>query len=484
MAESAYFRVEHASYNREDWGYGRVAAAANYAANQNKRGHVVTVGLPPCRTPYDEQRAFLALEKLHTRKNARLGDTLIVSFPKEVSEPHRLVMMERYLLRLTFGGRTYARAWEHTDKPDNPHFHVVLIDRDRLTGKSIGKFGHSRSYRKKLGLEPNVTEWMRMQWEETGNSVFSDFGYDLSFDRRSNLERGLEPPQKHRGYENDNVPDPVSEKYDIPAPEPSEEEVEPHEEAMDDDVLQAPEIDRPHEADISTAAHKIRQVYKDTLELNHIRNARATIQQAEARLAHLRREKGATEQYRDNYLGEAADIHAKAKAAQDHLAQYQKPGGRLKGFSFSVLGFNYKSSTRERAERAQVEAASAMVEATRAERIKADYERRIEQLENQVGTAEENALLQRNNLLGVNGSLADLDKAEAIHAADIDRHIKGDDKEPPIDPQEAGRAWEEGEITDDELRTYCIQSGNSELLAELEEALREEALEEGRALST
>jgi hypothetical protein len=474
MGKFAYFRLEHASYNREQWGYGRVAEAAHYAANQNKRGHVVAVGIPDHGTSYDIRRAFLSVEKQSTRKNARLGDTLIVSLPVEVSEPHRKVMMERFISRLTFGGQTFAYGVEHTDHPHNPHFHVVLIDRHQQTGKSVGHFGHSRSYRKKMGLEPNVTEWMRMQWEETGNELFSEFGYDLTFDRRSNLERGLEPPQKHRGHENDNH---FVEAHEIVSPDhigDVTEMVQPQEEAMDDDVLEVPEIDRPHEADISTAAHKIRQVYADTIELNRIRNARTRIKEADRRIEFLRSQKNQTEEQRNNFFDEARDLVQKAEAAQHHLRQLQKENGKLKGIRFGLLGFEYKSPTRVKAELAVLEAARATMEASRVDRIQADYERRIAQLDNEATAAEETALLMRNDLLGVNGSLEDLDQAEALHAADIDRLIKGTEKEPPIDPEEAGRAWSAGEITDDELRTYCIQSGNQELLAELEEALEEE----------
>lgn len=474
MGKFAYFRLEHASYNREQWGYGRVAEAAHYAANQNKRGHVVAVGIPDHGTSYDIRRAFLSVEKQSTRKNARLGDTLIVSLPVEVSEPHRKIMMDRFISRLTFGGQTFAYGVEHTDHPHNLHFHVVLIDRHQQTGKSVGHFGHSRSYRKKMGLEPNVTEWMRLEWEATGNEVFAEFGYDLTFDRRSNLERGLEPAEKHRGYENDNHFREVTEMvYPDHIPD-AENMVQPQEEAMDDEVLDAPEITRPHEADISTAAYKIRQVYTDTIELNRIRNARARIQEADRRIAFLQSQKAQTEKSRDDYYDEARDLRQKAEAAQNHLRQLQREDGKLKGIRFGLFGFEYKSPTRVKAEIAVLEAASATMEASRVDRIQADYERRILQLDNEVGAAEETALMTRNDLLGVNGSIEDLDKAESIHAADIDRLVKGTEKEPPIDPVEAGRAWEEGEITDDELRTYCIQSGNMELLAELEEALEEE----------
>ncbi len=470
MGNYAYFRIEHASYNREQWGYGRVAEAAHYAANQNKRGYVVTVGLPVFNSSYDARRAFLKLEQENTRKNGRLGDTLIVSLPKEVSEQHRLTMMERYLDRITFGGRIYAQAYEHRDHPDNPHFHVILVDRDRLTGKSVGHFGHSRSYRKKLGMEPNVTEWMRMQWEETGNEVFSEFGYSLTFDRRSNLERGLEPAGEHRGYQNDNH---IVETTELVAPDHTPEDgnmIQPQEEAMED----VAEFERPHDADISEAAYRIRQIHSDTVELNRIRNARKAILEADARIESLKNEKANTEDQQASYFDEAQRLHSEAVAAEQHANQYRNENGKLRGIRFSIFGFTYKSRQRTMAEAAVAHAGEKLQAASRIPRIMADYQRRLESLSNQIEVAEENALLKRNDLLGVNGSLEDLHKAEEIHAADIDKLIRGDKETKPIDPWEAGRAWEEGELTDDELRSYCICSGNKELLAELEEALEEE----------
>ncbi|OAE37625.1 MobA/MobL family protein [Agrobacterium tumefaciens] len=446
MAQAAYFRIEHASYNRGEWGYGRVANAAHYAANQNKRGHVATVGLPIFRTSYDAKMAFLALEKQATRKNARLGDTLIVSLPNQVAPEHRIIMMERFLSRITFNGQTYAQAWEHNDKPDNPHFHVVLIDRDRITGKSVGKFGHSRSYRAKQGLEPNVTEWMRKQWEETGNEVFAEFGYGLTFDRRSNLERGLEPAERHRGYANDNPSvDEVSQN--IPT---STEDAGDSDEDMDTSEKEG----LTHAAIGVDPVGTIKFLHDQKANLEHLHRAKERIETAEKRYAWLVEQREKVSAEAGDYYQESQHVLYKNHQLQEQLSQYQREDGSLKGKSLSLFGVTlFKTSARKEAERVQVSAQEYQALATDAEHTRRSYDRELHRLSENASQAERDAFMYRRELEAVYGVEEEVEAAEKLLLYGIR------DAASSVTLEEAHAAYQAGDITYDEYRTFLMEGG-------------------------
>lgn len=453
MAQRAYFRVEHSSFNRGDWGYGRVAAAARYAANENKKGHVVTVGLPFFRTSYDAERAFLALERQSTRKNARLGDTLIVSLPVGLSDHHQLTLMERFLDRITFGGRTYAQAWQHTDKPHNPHFHVVLVDKDRLTGKSVGKFGHSRSYRAKQGLEPNVTEWMRKQWEETGNELFSELGYDLSFDRRSNAEIGLEQAGEHRGYENDNQP--VDESKALPTL-PETEDIREDEDAVETVTFATKGYD---------AVTTLKQLHSEVANLEYLNRSVQAMKDAEERYQYLVEQREKVTAEAGAFQQESLPILMTAYSAKERLAEHQTQSGELKGRAFGLFGYTlFRTSARKSAEEAQFASRQAELEANRVNQTRASYDMKVNTLSNQASQAEQRAYTHRAELESIYGTLE-----EAAQAKDgITNGIR--DSAASVSLGEAVTAYAEGQITEEEYRTFLTEGGYGQELAILNES--------------
>ncbi len=454
MGHFGYFRLEHSSFNKDDWGYGRVAEAAHYGANQNKRGHVATVGIPLYGTSHETRQAFLEVERLNARKNARLGDSLIVSFPKEVSEPHRLLMMERFLSKVTFEGRTYAQAWEHTDKPDNPHFHVVLIDRDRITGKAVGKFGHSRSYRKKEGLEPNVTEWMRIQWEDTGNEIFGEHGYDLTFDRRSNFERGLEPAGEHRGYQNDNHIVEADQMVSEPLPVETEDALE-----GEDQVTEIASgligVD---------PVQSVKLLHTQVGRLEYLHRSQEKIKDAQERYEWLVAERLKVTAEAGNFELERLDIEQEEYRSIERLAEYQKPDGKLKGIAIGAFGFTlFRSKTRQQAETLQVKAHSAKLDANAARYKRNAYESQIGQLSEQATQEERKAYTYRAELENLYGNDAEVAAAEAA----ITTGIK--DTVVTVTLGEAVTAYGEGLITEDEYRTFLTEGGYEAELQLLDE---------------
>lgn len=454
MAKAAYFRVSHSSFNRGDWGYGRVAAAARYAANQNKQGKVATVGLPLFASSYDAERAFMALEKQATRKNARLGDSLVIAFPVEVSADHRLLMMERFLSKVTFEGRTYAQAYEHTDKAHNPHFHVVLVDRDRVTGKSVGKLGHSRSYRAKQGLEPNVTEWFRQQWEATGNEMFSELGYDLSFDRRSNLERGLEPAGEHRGSDNDNT-------REIEPNDPVAEDADNGETDMDDVAATNALVG-------VDPAGTIQFLHNQQVDLEYLKRCQTRLQDAEERHAWLLSERDRLSAEAGQYMETSMPTLLRAASIEARLADHQTERGTLKGRELRIFGRSlFKTGARKAAEQAAAEAEQAGMERRGIEYTRRSYDEKVHQAEQQAIQAERAALAYRNQLETTYGDEKDMKEAEGLMSASITEAAY------LVTLEQAQAAYEDGSITVEEFRAYLMAAGHEDELQLLDEGQNE-----------
>ena len=458
MAQAAYFRVSHTSFNRGDWGYGRVAAAARYAANENKKGRVASVGLPLFRTSYDAERAFMALEKQATRKNARLGDSLIISFPVQVKSEHRQLMMERFLWKVTFEGKTYAQAWEHTDKAHNPHFHVLVVDRDRLTGKSVGKFGHSRSYRAKQGMVPNVTEWFRQQWEETGNELFGELGYDLTFDRRSNLARGLEPAGEHRGPDReDHFVEPTEKVDETVVTEDAETGEADMDEAVSTNALVG--VD---------PAGTIQFLHSQKVDLEYLKRCHTRLKDAEERHAWLTKERERVSAEAGQYIESSHPTLLRASAIEARLARHQNERGELKGLEIRVFGVSlYKTGTRKAAENAALEAHQAGLERQAIEHTRRSYDFEVNRLEQQAIQAERAALAYRNQLETTYGDQKDMQEAEKLLADSINEAAY------LVTLEQAQAAFEDGGITLEEYRTYLLEAGHEAELQLLDEGYDE-----------
>jgi hypothetical protein len=368
VAKEAYFRLEHRSFNREDWGYGRVAEHAHYAANQNKRGFTIGFNIPDFHTSEQAREYIKSVEMLNTRKNGHLGDTLVVCLPHQLSTEHRQQLVGRFLWKISMRGRTYARAWEHVDKQHNPHVHIVLIDRDITTNKSLAKLSANRTNRAKLGFEPNATEWLRMQWEEAGNEVFHENGYDLYFDRRSNLEKGLATPGHHRGYTNDNPKEFYAEQDEIDIAYRAELD------AINPPLSTVTPVDVPHEteqlAEPETPTEDAPDIEGDdemagSAKFNGTSDPRQIIQLLE-NLDYATRKMDERETVRDairkaeyelkraqSFLAEAETKLTYATQAE-YNAELKKDAltkdGKPIGFGVKVFGLNLRTSTRKQSD--------------------------------------------------------------------------------------------------------------------------------------
>ncbi len=454
MASFGYFRLEHSSVNRATQGDGYLAAHANYAANQNKCEKVIHINMAENRHAIRDY--IQRHEEGISRKNARLGDKILLSLPTELSEEHREQAVRRFLWTITGQGQTRAVAFYHTDHAHNPHCHVVLLDRHIETGASVMQMGANRRNRLRAGLEPNATEWLRKVWEKECNAVCEANGYEIVMDRRSNLERGLPDPEQHRGWDNDNeLPADIGEQ-------PAELEPEPEVDTVTDlgeEQMAVIHIDR--DENISYAAHKIR-LLKATLEhqayLNHsrqrVKDAEVTRKKLLARVAEAKAEHGI-------YIEQTTETLKKARNAQDRLEEYQN-NGKLKGIGVKLFGFELKTPTRKRAEEALSEYERLRPSAEYMENKRASLAEVATMSEKQAEEAAEKAFMARQELERLYGSEEDLVEAATTLANTIREN--GD-----VPWQFAHEAFLTLEITEEEYEAYLVQGGYEEKLATFRE---------------
>ncbi len=447
--------------NRADKGDGYLVASANYAANTNKCQRVLGVNMPTNR--HAISKVIREHEEGLTRKNARLGDKILLSLPVELSEAHRYAVTRRFLWSITGHGQSRAVAFYHADKPHNPHMHVMLLDRSVADGKPVMHMGASRNKRVKLGLEPNPTEWLRKVWESECNSVLAEFGYELRIDRRNYLERGAEPPDLHRGPDNDNVRDGSIEALEV-APdvdsvsftETVSEDAGDGDEAMVDEAT----IERTPDASVSLAANDIRLLASTVTELNRLRHAQTQLAEAQARHAHLVAQRERTALDASLYEQTSLPVLQNARAAQERLQKLSKANGKLKGVGLQIFGYSYKSRTRREAEEAarRLEAAEYAAEDVRITRR--DRAHAVDVATEEARLAEENALMLKRSLESVYGSDKDIKTAQQ----DFERTVLKVTHNVPL--EYAREAFLNVEITPDEYQTYLEQAGHSQELAD------------------
>ncbi|MBZ9674569.1 MobA/MobL family protein [Mesorhizobium sp. ES1-1] len=475
MAQFGYFRLEHSSVNRADKGDGYLAASANYAANDNKCAKILHINMAADR--YAIRDYIQRHEEGISRKNARLGDKILLSLPTELSDEHRELATARFLWVITGEGRSRAAAFYHADKAHNPHMHVILLDRDVETGQAVAMMGASRSNRMKAGLEPNATEWLRKVWERQCNSVCEEFGYEIVMDRRTNLERGLPEAEEHRGFDNDNAVDHIE-------PEPSSEpdlEAEPDIDTVDfpedEDMAAAASIETTALESYEGTPHGFhaRELFRTVTELNRKHDAEKRLAEAERRYALATKARENTSIAASAHFIHVEKARQTAYQAKQDLQAHVTGKGKLKGFK--LLGF--KTPGRKQAEQAQDRAERADVAATYHAKEQEGYDYNAKLAETREQEAEREAYVRRNELLDLYGDAQDLARAEEVMQNTVKAHLHEITKAGTTVEQMA-EAMYEGEITSDEFRTYLVQSGQEALLAAYDMGMEDPS--EGEAL--
>ena len=188
----AIFHLHHSSIGRSTHAAGTAGAHLAYIARTAACSELLGehMPVPELGSRAAEARAWLNEAEAGDRKNARVIDKLTVALPLELDTAECVQLVRDYMAALTKGQVPWLAAIHDTDKDaDNPHAHLVIRDRDPVTGKRV------------LGMsEKGSTEWARDVWEQTCNAALAAAGREERIDRRTLEAQGLErPPQQHIG---------------------------------------------------------------------------------------------------------------------------------------------------------------------------------------------------------------------------------------------------------------------------------------------
>lgn len=487
--QAAYFRLEHSVANKSNYDSSYMAAHANYCANQNKCSRVIGINMPVNR--YQIQGTLNHYAKSLTRKNANLFHKVLLSHPHQLSEAHRYQATRRFLMRVT-EGRSRAVAFFHDQESHNPHAHIMLLDTDVDTGRSVAQLSSNWARRRKAGLEPNPTEWLRKVWEEECSAVMEEHEYGLYLDRRSNLERGLEPAGEHRGYDNDNYEEAEPEITEEPAKAlkaydfDTGESLEELTLAAEDNYTPPPDApltevedeepeedfeDHPSEDTEMNRADRFAWARVQANELRVLKAKKLEQQKLRTEYAYWRTE-AQTAREKAEIAHEAAVAAAQRTAIAEQAYKDTHLLGFRKGLNIKLGPIQIRTSGIEKAIRAEAEYSNAAYSealkgatlreahhyADRATLKVMELEKKVEGLEHSIEHHEK-----------IFGIEQDFNGAEGYFKEQLDNALKG------LSPNDIMDAYESGEITIEETKDILHHMGHEDLVNWIE-AQQEEPL--------
>lgn len=186
----AIYSLNHKSVGRATHAPGTASAHIEYITRPRAASEIIAEHMPsetgPAMRWMDEQEAG-------SRKNARVIDKVIVALPRELDAIQRAELVEAFASEVTQRRVPWVAAIHDLGKDaQNPHAHFAFRDRDVETGKRVLRLSDSERDRKKAGLEPNGTEWLRMTWERCANEALERAGRSERIDRRTLEAQGID----------------------------------------------------------------------------------------------------------------------------------------------------------------------------------------------------------------------------------------------------------------------------------------------------
>jgi hypothetical protein len=160
----AVFYLQHTGKGKAKYDRQGIVDHGRYVLRQSARGTI------EARHADDYGQVLGWLDRLYdeSRANARVIDTVIVNLRRELDASEQTHLIRSYLDIVT-GGRTPYVFVIHTDKPDNPHAHIIIRDVDIQTGRRVAGLS-------KLGSSYRL----RALWEAMRNRALRDQGIAIS----------------------------------------------------------------------------------------------------------------------------------------------------------------------------------------------------------------------------------------------------------------------------------------------------------------
>lgn len=148
---------------------------------------------------------WLRQQEKNDRKNARVADKMIIALPRELSLAQQAELIRGFAEELTQGKASWFAAVHAKAKDrDNPHCHLIVRDRDILTGRRVVMFSAGKKELRQRTLKgeklPTTLHEIRQIWENHANAALAAAGVQQRIDRRSLKEQGVErAPEVHEG---------------------------------------------------------------------------------------------------------------------------------------------------------------------------------------------------------------------------------------------------------------------------------------------
>jgi hypothetical protein len=454
---NAYYRLEHSYLSRKTSGPTHLRAHANYCANTNKCDRVIAVNLSTNRRDIDNQLA--EHDRRITRANGRIAEKIQFCHPVQMSEEHRYQATRRFLWRVTFQGQIKAVAFHHDQDTHNPHVHCIILDVSE-NGAPVAHFGRSGTYRRQHSpVKGNPTEWFRRMWEEECNGVLEEYGYEQRIDRRTNVERGLQEAQKHRGYNNDNKPaEPIAET----PPDAPLSDVEPEiEEPIPDEEETNSEDAYEGEEHMAVPVHKrLQYATREMHELGVLKDRIEGVSRLRADYAYWREEALTARQKAEVAKNAQEDASSRTQTAEQSYKETHFMGFR-RGININLGLLHFKTSGIDKAIRAEAELEkSAYAEALRNADFREanDYANRATQkvweLEQKMAGIEQSIKLHER----INGHEHVLHEAETAFDRIIEGYLEG------ISPNDVMDAYDNDQISLEDTKIILNRMGHPELV--------------------
>lgn len=338
----AVFFLQHAGKGKAKYDRQGIINHGRYVLRQSARGVVESRHAP---SEYGQVLGWLGRVYDESRANARVVDSIIVNLPRELTGAEHARLLRAFLDRVTERRTPYLFVI-HTDKPDNPHAHIIIRDADVRTGRRVAGLSKAGSSHR-----------LRALWEALCNSALRDHGVAISrHGQHSDEHRQLNARAQDDmdACQHARTTGNASKRHQMPSSSDGAMGVkdgpkgrEPTRAPMAD-VNQFPDPPKPS-ATIHYDLSDIQSVLSTDAELNRLL---AVKQQ----LTELKADTKATQAQLDSAvkrMGDLADNVTKLTAAHTSAAQtyadYRRWGVFLRGFKV----FGWKSPKRVRAEKAR-----------------------------------------------------------------------------------------------------------------------------------
>lgn len=170
------------------------------------RKEAMTLGMAE-RMPESGPRAirWLKAQEKADRKNARVADKLIIAIPRELDTVRQAELVHSFAEALTEGKASWFAAIHAKGKDrDNPHCHLLVRDRDIVTGRRVVMFSAGQKELRQRAAKgeklPTTLRSIRALWERYANAALDAAGLSVRIDARTLAEQGVDrQAQVHEG---------------------------------------------------------------------------------------------------------------------------------------------------------------------------------------------------------------------------------------------------------------------------------------------